>query len=238
MKKLAAAVQEAYDNFHPKAISIFSTCPVGLIGDDIHSVARQMQEKLGITVFANSCEGYKGVSQSAGHHIANNQIMARKKSELSISAGAVGLEAAATALATTGGTSFFLATLTPLRTSAKGRNASGESFLDMERHTVARLIGAPPGYIGYDEGGQLTEAVRRKPYSVVLFDEIEKAHSDVFNTLLQILDDGRLTDSHGRTVDFKNTIIIMPWIWSRRAMADVLSSSAISSDCAANSAQK
>jgi len=79
----------------------------------------------------------------------------------------------------------------------------------MERHTVARLIGAPPGYIGYDEGGQLTEAVRRKPYSVVLFDEIEKAHSDVFNTLLQILDDGRLTDSHGRMVDFKNTIIIM-----------------------------
>ena len=79
----------------------------------------------------------------------------------------------------------------------------------MERHTVARLIGAPPGYIGYDEGGQLTEAVRRKPYSVVLFDEIEKAHGDVFNTLLQILDDGRLTDSHGRTVDFKNTIIIM-----------------------------
>ncbi|WP_461209085.1 ATP-dependent chaperone ClpB [Desulfocurvus sp. DL9XJH121] len=78
-----------------------------------------------------------------------------------------------------------------------------------ERHTVARLIGAPPGYIGYDEGGQLTEAVRRKPYSVVLFDEIEKAHPDVFNTLLQILDDGRLTDSHGRTVDFKNTIIIM-----------------------------
>ena len=78
-----------------------------------------------------------------------------------------------------------------------------------EKHTVARLIGAPPGYIGYDEGGQLTEAVRRKPYSVVLFDEIEKAHPDVFNTLLQILDDGRLTDSHGRTVDFKNTIIIM-----------------------------
>ena len=75
MKKLAAAIQEAYDNFHPRAISIFSTCPVGLIGDDIHSVARQMQEKLGITVFANSCEGYKGVSQSAGHHIANNQIM-------------------------------------------------------------------------------------------------------------------------------------------------------------------
>ncbi|WP_428568253.1 MAG: nitrogenase molybdenum-iron protein alpha chain [Solidesulfovibrio sp. DCME] len=75
MKKLAAAIQEAYDNFHPRSISIFSTCPVGLIGDDIHAVARQMQEKLGITVFANSCEGYKGVSQSAGHHIANNQIM-------------------------------------------------------------------------------------------------------------------------------------------------------------------
>lgn len=79
----------------------------------------------------------------------------------------------------------------------------------MEKHTVARLIGAPPGYVGYDEGGQLTEAVRRKPYSVVLFDEIEKAHPDVFNVLLQILDDGRLTDSHGRTVDFKNTVIIM-----------------------------
>ena len=79
----------------------------------------------------------------------------------------------------------------------------------MEKHAVARLIGAPPGYIGYEEGGQLTESVRRKPYCVVLFDEIEKAHSDVFNVLLQILDDGRLTDSQGRTVDFKNTIIIM-----------------------------
>ena len=79
----------------------------------------------------------------------------------------------------------------------------------MEKHTVARLIGAPPGYVGYEEGGQLTEAVRRKPYSVILFDEIEKAHHDVFNVLLQILDDGRLTDSQGRTVDFKNTIIIM-----------------------------
>jgi ATP-dependent Clp protease ATP-binding subunit ClpB len=79
----------------------------------------------------------------------------------------------------------------------------------MEKHTVARLIGAPPGYIGYDEGGQLTEAVRRRPYSVVLFDEIEKAHADVFNVLLQVLDEGRLTDSHGRLVDFKNTIIIM-----------------------------
>ena len=79
----------------------------------------------------------------------------------------------------------------------------------MERHSVARLIGAPPGYVGYEEGGYLTEAVRRRPYSVLLFDEIEKAHSDVFNLLLQILDDGRLTDGHGRTVDFKNTIIIM-----------------------------
>ncbi len=78
-----------------------------------------------------------------------------------------------------------------------------------ERHTVARLIGAPPGYVGYDEGGQLTEAVRRKPYSVVLFDEIEKAHPEVFNVLLQLLDDGRLTDGHGRTVDFKNTVVIM-----------------------------
>jgi ATP-dependent Clp protease ATP-binding subunit ClpB len=78
-----------------------------------------------------------------------------------------------------------------------------------ERHTVSRLMGAPPGYVGYEEGGQLTEQVRRKPYSVVLFDEIEKAHSDVFNTLLQILDDGRLTDSQGRTVDFRNTVIIM-----------------------------
>ena len=79
----------------------------------------------------------------------------------------------------------------------------------MEKHAVARLIGAPPGYVGYDEGGQLTEAVRRRPYSVILFDEIEKAHNDVFNVLLQILDDGRLTDSKGRTVDFKNTVIIM-----------------------------
>ena len=78
-----------------------------------------------------------------------------------------------------------------------------------ERHTVSRLIGAPPGYVGYDEGGQLTEAVRRKPYSVVLFDEIEKAHADVFNTLLQVLDDGRITDSQGRQVDFRNTVIIM-----------------------------
>jgi ATP-dependent Clp protease ATP-binding subunit ClpB len=78
-----------------------------------------------------------------------------------------------------------------------------------ERHTVSRLVGAPPGYVGYEEGGQLTEAVRRRPYSVVLFDEIEKAHTDVFNILLQVLDDGRLTDGQGRTVDFRNTVIIM-----------------------------
>ena len=78
-----------------------------------------------------------------------------------------------------------------------------------EKFSVSRLIGAPPGYVGYDEGGQLTEAVRRKPYSVVLFDEIEKAHPDVFNILLQVLDDGRLTDNKGRTVNFKNTIVIM-----------------------------
>jgi ATP-dependent Clp protease ATP-binding subunit ClpB len=79
----------------------------------------------------------------------------------------------------------------------------------MEKHAVARLIGAPPGYVGYDEGGYLTETVRRKPYAVILFDEIEKAHHDVFNILLQILDDGRLTDGHGRTVDFKHAIVIM-----------------------------
>jgi ATP-dependent Clp protease ATP-binding subunit ClpB len=79
----------------------------------------------------------------------------------------------------------------------------------MEKHTVARLIGAPPGYVGYEEGGQLSEAVRRRPYSVVLFDEIEKAHHEVFNVLLQVLDDGRITDGQGRTVDFKNVVIIM-----------------------------
>ena len=79
----------------------------------------------------------------------------------------------------------------------------------MEKHAVARLIGAPPGYVGYDEGGQLTEAVRRRPYAVILFDEIEKAHPDVFNILLQVMDDGRLTDAKGRTVDFKNTVLIM-----------------------------
>jgi len=78
-----------------------------------------------------------------------------------------------------------------------------------ERHTVARLIGAPPGYVGYDEGGQLTEAVRRRPYTVILLDEIEKAHAEVFDVLLQVLDDGRLTDGQGRTVDFRNTVLIM-----------------------------
>ena len=79
----------------------------------------------------------------------------------------------------------------------------------MEKHSVSRLVGAPPGYVGYEEGGQLTEAVRRRPYAVVLLDEIEKAHADVFNTLLQVMDDGRLTDGQGRTVDFKNTVLIM-----------------------------
>jgi ATP-dependent Clp protease ATP-binding subunit ClpB len=79
----------------------------------------------------------------------------------------------------------------------------------MEKHSVSRLVGAPPGYVGYEEGGQLTEAVRRRPYSVILLDEIEKAHPDVFNTLLQVMDDGRLTDGQGRTVDFKNTVLIM-----------------------------
>lgn len=79
----------------------------------------------------------------------------------------------------------------------------------MEKHSVSRLVGAPPGYIGYEEGGQLTEAVRRNPYTIILLDEIEKAHPDVFNILLQVLDDGRLTDSKGRLVDFKNTVLIM-----------------------------
>jgi len=91
----------------------------------------------------------------------------------------------------------------------------------MEKHTVSRLIGAPPGYVGYEEGGQLTEAVRRRPYSVVLFDEIEKAHPEVFNSLLQILDDGRLTDGHGRTVDFKNTIVVMTSNLGSQYLAEV-----------------
>ena len=79
----------------------------------------------------------------------------------------------------------------------------------MEKHSVSRLVGAPPGYVGYEEGGYLTEAVRRRPYSVILLDEVEKAHNDVFNILLQVLDDGRLTDGQGRTVDFRNTVVIM-----------------------------
>jgi ATP-dependent Clp protease ATP-binding subunit ClpB len=91
----------------------------------------------------------------------------------------------------------------------------------MEKHSVARLIGAPPGYVGYEEGGQLSETVRRRPYSVILFDEIEKAHHDVFNILLQILDDGRLTDGQGRTVDFKNTIIIMTSNIGSRHMTEI-----------------
>jgi ATP-dependent Clp protease ATP-binding subunit ClpB len=90
----------------------------------------------------------------------------------------------------------------------------------MEKHSVARMIGAPPGYVGYEEGGSLTEAVRRRPYQVVLFDEIEKAHPDVFNVLLQVLDDGRLTDGHGRTVDFRNTIIIMTSNLGSEALAN------------------
>lgn len=100
----------------------------------------------------------------------------------------------------------------------------------MEKHTVSRLVGSPPGYVGYDEGGQLTEKVRRKPYSVVLFDEIEKAHPDVFNMLLQILDDGRLTDSQGRTVDFRNTIIIMTSNVGARQIVDKQQSLGFSSD--------
>ncbi len=103
----------------------------------------------------------------------------------------------------------------------------------MEKHSVARLIGAPPGYVGYDEGGQLTEAVRRKPYSVVLFDEIEKAHPDVFNVLLQVLDDGRITDSKGKTVDFKNTILIMTSnIGSEYLLEGIDANGNITPDCA------
>ena len=90
----------------------------------------------------------------------------------------------------------------------------------MEKHTVSRLVGAPPGYVGYEEGGQLTEAVRRRPYSVVLLDEIEKAHPDVFNILLQVLDDGRLTDGQGRTVDFRNVILILTSNLGSQYMAD------------------
>jgi ATP-dependent Clp protease ATP-binding subunit ClpB len=97
----------------------------------------------------------------------------------------------------------------------------------MEKHSVARLIGAPPGCVGYDEGGQLTEAVRRKPYAVILFDEIEKAHPDVFNVLLQVLDDGRVTDAQGRTVDFKNTVIIMTSNIGSRYLLDGVSGDSI-----------
>jgi ATP-dependent Clp protease ATP-binding subunit ClpB len=104
----------------------------------------------------------------------------------------------------------------------------------MEKHAVARLIGAPPGYVGYDEGGQLTEAVRRRPYSVILFDEIEKAHPDVFNILLQVLDDGRLTDSKGRTVDFKNTVLIM----TSNLGAHLLQSENLNSEAAFDSAKE
>ena len=107
---------------------------------------------------------------------------------------------------------------------------TGELFVHveyMEKHSVARMIGAPPGYVGYDEGGQLTEAVRRKPYAVILFDEIEKAHPDVFNVLLQVLDDGRITDSQGRTVDFKNTVIIMTSNLGSRFLLDGVTGSTI-----------
>jgi ATP-dependent Clp protease ATP-binding subunit ClpB len=104
----------------------------------------------------------------------------------------------------------------------------------MEKHAVARLIGAPPGYVGFDEGGQLTEAVRRRPYSVVLFDEIEKAHPDVFNVLLQVLDDGRLTDSKGRTVDFKNCVLIM----TSNLGAALLNADALSSEAAFDEARE
>ena len=107
----------------------------------------------------------------------------------------------------------------------------------MEKHSVARLIGAPPGYVGYDEGGQLTEAVRRKPYSVVLFDEVEKAHPDVFNVLLQVLDDGRITDSQGRTVDFKNTIIILTSNLGSQAILDGITPEGEISEAAKNEVQ-
>ena len=108
----------------------------------------------------------------------------------------------------------------------------------MEKYSVSRLIGAPPGYIGYDEGGQLTEAVRRKPYSVVLFDEVEKAHPDVFNVLLQVLDDGRITDSQGRVVDFKNTIIIMTSNLGSDILLDGISDSGELSDDACSAVDK
>jgi ATP-dependent Clp protease ATP-binding subunit ClpB len=108
----------------------------------------------------------------------------------------------------------------------------------MEKFAVTRLIGAPPGYIGYEEGGQLTEAVRRKPYSVILFDEIEKAHQDVFNVLLQILDDGRVTDSQGRTVDFKNTVIILTSNIGSQHLLEGISKSGEISEGARNSVMR
>jgi ATP-dependent Clp protease ATP-binding subunit ClpB len=104
----------------------------------------------------------------------------------------------------------------------------------MEKHSVSRMIGAPPGYVGYDEGGALTEAVRRRPYQVVLFDEVEKAHPDVFNILLQVLDDGRLTDGQGRTIDFRNTLIILTSNMGAEylaGMADGADSTALLSAC-------
>jgi ATP-dependent Clp protease ATP-binding subunit ClpB len=108
----------------------------------------------------------------------------------------------------------------------------------MEKFAVTRLIGAPPGYVGYEEGGQLTEAVRRKPYSVILFDEIEKAHHDVFNVLLQILDDGRVTDSQGRTVDFKNTVIILTSNIGSQHLLEGISKSGEISEGARNSVMR
>jgi len=100
----------------------------------------------------------------------------------------------------------------------------------MEKHSVARLVGAPPGYVGYEEGGYLTEAVRRKPYSIILLDEIEKAHPDVFNILLQVLDDGRLTDGQGRTVDFRNCVIVMTSNLGSQQIQELSSSSTASDD--------
>ncbi|MDP3857591.1 MAG: AAA family ATPase, partial [Stagnimonas sp.] len=103
----------------------------------------------------------------------------------------------------------------------------------MEKHSVARLIGAPPGYVGYEEGGHLTEAVRRKPYSVLLLDEVEKAHPDVFNVLLQVLDDGRLTDGQGRTVDFRNTVIVMTSNLGSQLIQELMQQEATRGDYAA-----
>ncbi|MGH8505975.1 MAG: AAA family ATPase, partial [Stenotrophobium sp.] len=103
----------------------------------------------------------------------------------------------------------------------------------MERHSVARLIGAPPGYVGYEEGGMLTEAVRRRPYSVILLDEVEKAHPEVFNVLLQVLDDGRLTDGQGRTVDFRNTVVVMTSNLGSQVIQEMMSNQATRGDYAA-----